>query len=334
MKNDTILKVSPLGFPWITQDPFLFCVFHNDAYPKANAEFGPDASLAGRHLGQDFGPGEDWRMYHGQKVPGFPAHPHRGFETITVVNKGVVDHSDSLGGSARYGQGDAQWLTAGRGIQHAEMFPLLDKDNANPLELFQIWLNLPAASKMVAPHFKIFGNDDIPALALQEGRVQLRLIAGSYGEQYSLTPPPDSWAAQEGADVAVWTIDLSPDTKWKLPAAQSGTNRTLYYFEGEGLKIGEVSIPSQRAVDLVADRELELESGTTCARLLLLQGKPIGESVAQHGPFVMNTRAELQQAFVDYRKTQFGGWPWKSANPIHGTRPHFAEYPDGQKEEK
>ena len=147
------LKVRPLGFPWETADPFLFCVHHDDAYPRANARLGPDAPLAGRELGQDFSRKDGWSMYHGMVVPGFPAHPHRGFETVTIVRKGLIDHSDSLGAAARYGGGDVQWLTAGSGVVHAEMFPLLDRAAPNPLELFQIWLNLAAADKMVDPHF-------------------------------------------------------------------------------------------------------------------------------------------------------------------------------------
>src|SRR5438105_5060955 len=114
-----VLSVEPLGFPWQTPDPFLFCVHHDDAYPAANEQLGPAASLEGRDLGQDFEGKNGWRMYHGLRVPGFPQHPHRGFETVTVVRSGLVDHSDSLGATARYGHGDVQWLTAGRGVDAA-----------------------------------------------------------------------------------------------------------------------------------------------------------------------------------------------------------------------
>lgn len=334
MSKRTIHKVQPLGLPWVTQDPFLFCVFHKDGYPKGNAELGPAESIDGRELGQDFDPSEDWRMYHGQSVPGFPAHPHRGFETVTVVNKGIVDHSDSLGAHARYGHGDAQWLTAGKGIQHAEMFPLLDQNKANPLELFQIWLNLPQASKMSEPCFKIFWNDEIPSLQLDSGAVKLRVIAGQYEKHEALTPPPDSWASKEVSDIAIWTIELEPGTKWVLPKVNHGTNRTLYYYEGKGLRVGGVSVPSEHAIELATEDEVEIETSDTGARLLLLQGRPIGESVAQYGPFVMNSREEVQKAFSDYRKTQFGGWPWKSQAPTHGEKSRFAIYPDGHKEER
>ena len=157
-----IVEVKPLGFPWETADPFLFCVHHDDAYPRGNAQMGPAASLAGRDIGQDFAGKDGWRMYHGRTVPGFPSHPHRGFETVTIVRRGLIDHSDSLGATARFGAGDVQWLTAGRGIVHAEMFPLVDEANPNPLELFQIWLNLPARNKMVEPHFTMLWSEDIP----------------------------------------------------------------------------------------------------------------------------------------------------------------------------
>src|SRR5262245_49449154 len=159
---DPVRTAEPLGFQWPTRDPFLFCVHHDDAYPVGNAAHGPAASLAGRQLGSDFTAVDGWRMYHGEVVPGFPQHPHRGFETVTIVRRGLVDHADSLGAAARYGGGDVQWLTAGRGIVHAEMFPLLDRRAPNPLELFQIWLNLPKSDKMVEPHFSMLWNSAIP----------------------------------------------------------------------------------------------------------------------------------------------------------------------------
>jgi quercetin 2,3-dioxygenase len=114
-----IIKFAPLGSPWKTIDPFLVCAHHVDNYPVGNADLGPDVSASSQRK-------SDWRMYFGHTVPGFPVHPHRGFETITILRQGVIDHSDSPGVSARFGAGDVQWLTAGRGIVHAEMFPLLD----------------------------------------------------------------------------------------------------------------------------------------------------------------------------------------------------------------
>ena len=139
-----ILDRHPLGFPWPTLDPFLFCAHHDDAYPVGRADLGPAVSLEGRDLGMDFSRRDGWSMYHGTRVPGFPRHPHRGFETVTIARRGFVDHSDSLGAKARFGEGDTQWMTAGRGVVHSEMFPLISQAEENPLEIFQIWLNLPA----------------------------------------------------------------------------------------------------------------------------------------------------------------------------------------------
>ena len=167
--DEIVLETVPLtGSPWPTVDPFLFCVHHDDAYPAGNGHFGPDASLAGREMGADFAGVDGWRMYHGTEVPGFPQHPHRGFETVTYVRRGVIDHSDSLGAAARFGGGDTQWLTAGRGIVHSEMFPLLVDDEPNPLELFQIWVNLPAESKLADPYFSMLWASDVPVVTARD----------------------------------------------------------------------------------------------------------------------------------------------------------------------
>ena len=189
--NDPVLQEIPLGFQWATIDPFLFCVHHLDLYPAGNGEFGPDAAtLEGREIGNDFEPRDGWRMYHGSAVPGFPHHPHRGFETVTVVRRGLIDHSDSLGAIARFGRGDTQWLTAGAGIVHSEMFPLVDTVEPNPTELFQIWLNLPASDKMVEPYFTMLWASDIPVVEFEGGSVTV--IAGGLGDAKPASPPPNS----------------------------------------------------------------------------------------------------------------------------------------------
>jgi redox-sensitive bicupin YhaK (pirin superfamily) len=333
-----VLRTQALGFPWTTIDPFLFCVYHDDAYPKGNAQMGPDASLAGRNLGQDFAGKDGWRMYHGETVPGFPSHPHRGFETVTIVRKGLIDHSDSLGATARFGGGDVQWLTAGRGIVHSEMFPLLKCDEANPLELFQIWLNLPAKNKMVAPHFTMLWSENIPQQRFTDAEghsTDVSCIAGRLADVGApLAPPPDSWASQAEADVAIWTLKMAPGARWTLPAAAgAGTRRQLYFFKGTGLTVSGQHIDGHAAIELRASVDVELINGSETSEFLVLQGRPIGEPVAQYGPFVMNTRAEIEQAFADYQRTQFGGWPWDDNAPVHGREPtHFAKHADGREE--
>jgi quercetin 2,3-dioxygenase len=335
----TLLSISPLGFPWQTIDPFLFCVHHNDAYPPGNANMAPDpALLAGRDIGQDFGGKDGWSMYHGDTVPGFPSHPHRGFETVTIVRNGRIDHSDSLGATARFGGGDVQWLTAGKGIVHCEMFPLLKADSPNPTELFQIWLNLPAKNKMAEPHFTMFWHEDIPRiLELDEsGRsTEVVCIAGTLQDKKALPPPPHSWASESQADVGIYTIKLSPGAKWTLPAASgAGTRRMVYFFQGGAMKIAGQSVPPSSAVEVKADLACPLENGDLSAEILVLQGTPIGQPVAQYGPFVMNTQAEIHQAFADYRRTEFGGWPWARPDPTHPReRDRFAKHADGRIEQ-
>jgi redox-sensitive bicupin YhaK (pirin superfamily) len=334
--TDAVLSITREGFPWRTSDPFLFCVHHRDAYPAGDDKLGPAVSLAGRNLGQDFEGKDGFRMYHGHEVPGFPGHPHRGFETVTIVREGVIDHSDSLGATARFGAGDTQWLTAGQGVVHSEMFPLLHTDRPNPLELFQIWLNLPSESKLVPAYFSMFWRDQVPKLRTQDaaGRgVEVEVVAGALGELAALAPPPDSWGARADSELAIWIITLAPGAEWTLPAAAQGVGRSLYVYQGEGVSADGHAAPISARIQLRGEVEARLANGPTESKLLLLQGRPIGEPVAQEGPFVMNSRAEIVQAFADYRRTRFGGWPWPSEQPVHAREEtRFARHPDGRVE--
>lgn len=338
MYNKSIIKIKSLGFTWETNDPFLFCVHHLDKYPAGNDEMGPAASLAGRNLGQDFTVKDGWRMYHGETIPGFPSHPHRGFETVTVVLNGFIDHSDSHGASGRYGHGDVQWMTAGSGLQHAEMFPLINKDKPNPLELFQIWLNLPKSKKFAEPYYDMLWAEDIPIYKEkdEQGRLtEATVIAGKLHDTIAPSPAPDSWAADPENEIGIWIIKIEANGMWTLPAASFNINRALYFYRGSGVEIAGVNIEPYHSIELLSEQSVAIKNGYNDAYLLLLQGKPINEPVAQHGPFVMNNAMEIQQAFMDYRKTQFGGWPWPRHDNVH---PHekgrFAVYSDGRREEK
>ncbi len=314
--------LGPAATPWPTDDPFLFCVHHDDAYPAGNDRLGPAASLAGRELGMDFTPRDGWRMYHGREVPGFPQHPHRGFETVTVVRRGHVDHSDSLGATARYGEGDVQWLTAGAGIVHCEMFPLLNNAGPNPAELFQIWLNLPKASKFATPHFSMLWAPTVPRrthLDTAGNETEIVVVAGTIlGRDVPVpAPPPDSWASRAESHVAIATFRLAANATYTLPAAEPGLNRTLYFFQGGSLMVGGELFDRHAAIRTRSELPVVLTAGAEPVEVLLLQGRPIAEPVFQHGPFVMNSREEIVQAFEDYRRTQFGGWPWPVDGPVH-----------------
>jgi quercetin 2,3-dioxygenase len=333
-----VKAVAPLGgMHWETTDPFLFCAYHVDDYPAGDEDLGPAASLEGRHLGRDFEGKDNWRMYHGRKVPGFPRHPHRGFETVTVVRSGMLDHSDSMGATARYGGGDVQWLTAGGGIQHAEMFPLLEADSPNPLELFQIWLNLPRADKMVDPYFTMLWNETIPRVIERDpqGRaVELTLAAGGYKGHKPPAPPPNSWASKPESDIAIWTLKMEPNARLELPAVSPGTKRSLYVHRGAGMKVADTDVPNRHRAQVDDHGPLVLENGSQETEILLLQGRTIGEPVAKRGPFVMNTQQEIRQAYKDYQQSQFGGWPWQEHGPVHERKKgRFARHIDGRLEE-
>ena len=329
---DPILDIAPLGQRWQTQDPFLFCVHHLDRYPPGNDRLGPAASLAGRNIGQDFEGRGGWNMYHGDVVPGFPQHPHRGFETVTIVRQGHIDHSDSLGATARFGLGDVQWLTAGAGVVHSEMFPLLDANAPNTLELFQIWLNLPAKNKLAEPYFTMLWDKDIPRW--RAAGVVVTVIAGPLEGVAPLAPPPHSWAAEPDADLAIWPIALDAGSSWTIqPARSARTVRTLHQFAGTGMTVAGRDVPGPAATQVRADQAVTIHATRGPVEVLLLQGEPIGEPVAQYGPFVMNTREELQQAFADYQRTQFGGWPFADNAPVFPRDAgRFAKHANGREE--
>ncbi|MFA9375457.1 MAG: pirin family protein [Lachnotalea sp.] len=329
-----IFSIDKIGFQWGMDSPFLACMHHKDSYPSGNEQQGPSVSLNGRRIGNDFSGKDGFSMYHGEKVPGFPVHPHRGFETVTVVLEGMVDHFDSKGAEGRYGEGDVQWLTTGAGCQHVEMFPLVHQDKENPLELFQIWLNLPAKSKFVEPDYKMLWAEEIPMIHSQDkngNKSSIRLISGSYQGIDGLEPTKDSWAGNKDHHVGIILFELEPEAQITIPAISRTLNRNLYFYQGEGNIIidGEIINGSSR-IKLVGDEEITVVNADEKSYLILLEGEPINESVAQYGPFVMNTEEEIQKAYQDYKKTQFGGWPWPDDEPVHGRESgRFARYPDG-----
>jgi len=337
MKNETIQKIQKIGFQWEMENPFLFCAHHQDAYPKGNEDQGIDRDqLQGRNIGSDFVIKDGYRMYHGQEVPGFPVHPHRGFETVTVVTEGFVDHFDSLGSKGRYGQGDVQWLTTGKGCQHAEMFPLIDGEKANPLELFQIWLNLPAKNKFADPAYKMFWSEDIPVAreVSKDGKTTtVTVIAGSFQDKKAIPPAPDSWAADPANQVGIFLIQMDANAVLSIPAVSAASNRNLYYYSGQSIRIDGKEIAGSSRIKLAADQAITVVNGDSESFLLLLEAEPINEPVAQYGPFVMNTQEEIQKAFSDYRSTQFGGWPWDQEIPVNDRKTgRFARYTDGTEE--
>jgi hypothetical protein len=319
-----ILSTAELSFPFETDSPFLFAVYHHDKYPPGNEKMGIDkALLSGHRMGADFGHPSGWNMYHGEMVPGFPKHPHRGFETITVTRKGVIDHTDSLGHGGRFGFGDTQWMTAGAGVVHSEMFPLLDRKNANENEFFQIWINLPRRTKFAEPSFKMLWAEDLSAKVFADSATgasaEVQLVAGTLpGFAQPPSPPPDSYASEARSDVLIVSVRLSAKAAWTLPAYEgeggtAGLHRNVYFYSGSALTIDGRRFEGGKRVKVEPGAPLQLvATAAGPAQVLVLQGRDIGEPVVQHGPFVGETQQDIQRAFSDYRRTQFGGWPWES----------------------
>ncbi|MGX9134887.1 pirin family protein [Rummeliibacillus sp. JY-2-4R] len=339
--NSKIMKIQKLGFPWETEDPFLITVHHKDVYPSGNEDQGPNVSLEGRNLGEDFTLRDGFRMYHGTTVPGFPVHPHRGFETVTVVLEGFVDHFDSYGSSGRFGNGDVQWMTAGKGCQHTEMFPLIHQDRDNPLELFQIWLNLPAKDKFAEPDYKMLWAEDIPEvqeIASNGQKTTVRLIAGNMLGKASLEPNNVSWANDKNHHVGIYLIKMEPNATFTLPSVSEEMTRNLYFYQGDTLNIEDIeetTIEKYHRVKLAGDQEITITNGSSESYMLLLEGEPIQEPVESYGPFVMNTKQEIRDAFNEYQQTHFGGWQWGRPDPVNKRDSgRFARHADGRVEKR
>jgi quercetin 2,3-dioxygenase len=231
-------------------------------------------------------------------LAGFPAHPHRGFETVTYMLDGHMRHEDHLGNRGDLGPGDVQWMTAARGIIHSEM----PQQTQGRMRGFQLWLNLPAAEKMKPAHYRDIPAARIPRVELPQGG-EVRVIAGTFSLDGKATDGPVNGAgARLTTDPSYLDVRLPEAAEFTLPTPSSH-NALLYTYEG-GIQIGEARAPlAQRAAGVLSVGErVYARAGERGARFLLLAAKPLREPVVQYGPFVMNTREEIEQAIADYRE--------------------------------
>lgn len=227
---------------------------------------------------------------------GVGQHPHRGFETVTIVYQGGVSHRDSSGGGGTIGPGDVQWMTAASGLIHEEFHSEEYARQGGPFEMIQLWVNLPAKDKMSTPGYQGITTDNITDVALANDAGIARIIAGAFNDVKG--------AAQTFTPINVWDLRLNAERTLSLDLP-SGHTAALYVLSG-ALKIGAQII--EKAEMAVLERE-----GTALAAeimedtvVLLLSGEPLNEPIAGHGPFVMNTRAEITQAIQDYNNGKFG----------------------------
>lgn len=237
----------------------------------------------------DFSPSGDAR--------GVGQHPHRGFETVTIVYKGEVAHRDSTGQGGVIGPGDVQWMTAASGILHEEFHSEDFTRSGGTLDMVQLWVNLPAKDKMSTPGYQAIQNESIPSVALPEGAGTVRVIAGHYA---GYTGP-----ARTFSPMNVWDVRLDAGATVELPAVD-GWNTAVVVLRGTVQINGrDIAREAQMALLDRGDSGLTLEANSD-AVLLLLNGEPIDEPIVGHGPFVMNTQDEIVQAMTDFNRGQFG----------------------------
>ncbi|MCC5870613.1 MAG: pirin family protein [Gammaproteobacteria bacterium] len=232
-----------------------------------------------------------------EKPRGVGEHPHRGFETVTIVYQGEVEHLDSTGAGGLIGPGDVQWMTAGAGILHQEFHSQAFTRRGGQLEMVQLWVNLPARDKMTAPGYQTLLNSNIPDVALPDEAGRVRVIAGEYS---GARGPADTRTPMQ-----VWDLRLAQGREVRLPLAEGWTS-LLVVLHGTVLVNGSDIVREGQLVQL--DREgtdATLEANTD-ATILVLSGEPIDEPIVGYGPFVMNTQAEIRQAVADYQGGRFG----------------------------
>ncbi|NWC76146.1 pirin family protein [Pseudomonas sp. P7759] len=284
MKKLIGIYTSPRGH-WVGDGFPVRTLFSYDTLGKHISPF-----LLLDHAGPaDFTPTEQRR--------GVGQHPHRGFETVTIVYDGEVEHRDSTGAGGTIGPGDVQWMTAAKGILHEEFHSEAFARSGGALEMVQLWVNLPAKDKMADAGYQTIVDGDIPVLPLADGAGQLRLIAGDFagtqGPARTFTP------------IDVWDLRLNVGKPVTLDLHE-GRNTALVILRGTVLVNGEeVARQGQLALFERDGRQLTLEANDD-AKVLLLSGEPIDEPIVGHGPFVMNTEQEIHQAFADFQSGKFG----------------------------
>ncbi|CAM2166195.1 putative quercetin 2,3-dioxygenase PA2418 [Burkholderia latens] len=231
---------------------------------------------------------------------GVGQHPHRGFETVTIVYDGEVAHRDSTGAGGTIGPGDVQWMTAGSGILHEEFHSDAFTKRGGPLEMVQLWVNLPVADKMNAPGYQTILNADIPVVDLPDGAGRARIIAGEFDGRRG--------PARTHTPIDVWDVRLAAGGRARLPIAE-GRTLAVVVLSGTVLVNGETIAREAQFVQLSRDgRDVELEANGD-AKLLILSGEPIDEPVVGYGPFVMNSQEEIRTAIDDFNSGRFGRMP-------------------------
>lgn len=328
-KNSGPVKVTPLSMHWDTEDPFLFASHHEDDYPQGNAQQAPPLSeIGGRDLGRDYEKRLGFRMYHGKVVPGFPMHAHWGYETVTLAEKGFVDHFDTEGIEGRYGFGDVQWICASSKYLHNEMYPLADSENRNPNDITQIFINLPLELKNRENSVRTVWSDRVPVV--RENGWEAKIVCGRFGGFDVRSPGAHSWADGDHG-VRIIRFVMEPGSSLEIDPATKNANRNLYYISGKTAEIMDTEVTSDSRIKVLDNGIIGIRNGDEASVIWLLEGTPIGQRMSMFGPVCLGDLQEVRAAMNDIRIHEYSDWPWQYVDQAQprGTE-RFIRYPDGQ----
>ena len=321
-------KTSGLGMHWDTEDPFIFASHHEDDYPHGNRQQAPPLNeISGRNLGRDYTQRLGFRMYHGKVVPGFPMHAHWGYETVTLAEKGYVDHFDTEGIQGRFGFGDVQWVSASSKYEHCEMYPLVNQEDRNPNDITQIMVNLPLEMKNQPNSVNTVWSGDVPVVS-GDGW-EAKVICGRFGGREAESPCSASYARTSNG-VRILRIRMDPGSSMEIDPAADGAKRNLYFVSGDKARVCGTEVDFYTRMKFSDLGGFTMENGDAESVFWLLEGRPIGQKMASYGPVYLEDLKDVRRALDEIRRNEFLEWPWDiidKAQPLGTER--FIRYADG-----
>lgn len=306
-----ILKVQDAIMHWDCEDPFIFTSHHYDLYPEGNVQQAPPLEeINRRSLGHDYDKVFGYRMYDGKVSPGFPIHPHWGYETFSVASQGYVDHFDNMGNQGRYGYGDMQWVSAGSFYVHNEMYPLAFTDRENPVLLTQIHLNLPIKDKDTPNEVRTVWLEDIPVVK-GEG-YEISVYCGHFADTDGVPANPVSWAADPSHHVKIAMIRMEPGATVDISPTEA-VHRNIYLTEGRATVDGQ-EFPGNTRLKIDPKEGISVTMGDSASEIWVLEGDPIGEKQTSFGPVVKGKFKEVRRDNQYIREHIMDGWCWDYVN--------------------
>ena len=316
-KPKTVSKIVDINIHWSGDDPFTFVSHHHDEYPHGNAQLAPPLELiSGRNLGRDYQERFGFRMYHGRVVPGFPMHAHWGYETLSIAEKGFVDHFDTEKNFGRYGNGDVQWTLATNRYEHCEMYPLLNQEENNPVHITQVMINIPLDRKNKDNLVNNVWAEDIPVI--EDDGCKVTLYCGTYCNKSIYSPNPGSWATEDN-HVRIMKVELQPGKVFELESLPEGISRNVYFVSGKDADMDGTKVKPNLRFKMKTSTSLKITNGEEQSEFWVLEGRPIGEKQAAFGPVILSDLDEVRRSMDEIRIKEFQEWPWgvmDVTNPI------------------